>query len=139
MASVESSDLPPVLAEMQVEIEEYARGHGLDFFPTIFEYIDADQLNAIAANASANAGGASPSRTFVRSQKYSSATTLRRSEIGVLSEGDAVTVTAGDTPTRLLIVAGKPLGEPVARHGPFVMNTREELMQAFVDFQQGRF
>jgi stage V sporulation protein R len=49
MASVETSDLPPVLAEMQVEIEEYARGHGLDFFPTIFEYIDADQLNAIAA------------------------------------------------------------------------------------------
>jgi stage V sporulation protein R len=34
---------------MQCEIEEYARGHGLDFFPTIFEYIDADQLNAIAA------------------------------------------------------------------------------------------
>ena len=34
---------------MQREIEDYARGHGLDFFPTIFEYIDADQLNAIAA------------------------------------------------------------------------------------------
>jgi stage V sporulation protein R len=41
--------LPPELATMQCEIEEYARGHGLDFFPTIFEYIDADQLNAIAA------------------------------------------------------------------------------------------
>src|SRR6187549_3695650 len=49
MASVETSNLPPELVAMQVEIEEYARGHGLDFFPTIFEYIDADQLNAIAA------------------------------------------------------------------------------------------
>ncbi len=65
--------------------------------------------------------------------------TLRRSEIGVLSEGDAVTVTAGDTPTRLLIVAGKPLGEPVARHGPFVMNTMSEIRQAVEDFTSGRF
>src|SRR6201991_4534007 len=49
MASVETSNLPPELVAMQREIEEYARGHNLDFFPTIFEYIDADQLNAIAA------------------------------------------------------------------------------------------
>jgi stage V sporulation protein R len=49
MSTVETSNLPPQLAAMQREIEEYARGHGLDFFPTIFEYIDADQLNAIAA------------------------------------------------------------------------------------------
>ena len=37
------------LAELQVQIEEHARGHGLDFFPTIFEVVDCDQLNAIAA------------------------------------------------------------------------------------------
>src|ERR1043165_1166843 len=49
MSTVETSSLPPELAALQCEIEEYARGHGLDFFPTIFEYIDADQLNAIAA------------------------------------------------------------------------------------------
>ena len=49
MATVETSNLPPELVAMQREMEEYARGHGLDFFPTIFEYIDADQLNAIAA------------------------------------------------------------------------------------------
>ncbi|MEO5827286.1 MAG: pirin-like C-terminal cupin domain-containing protein, partial [Luteimonas sp.] len=40
---------------------------------------------------------------------------------------------------RLILVAGRPLREPVVRHGPFVMNTREQLMQAFVDFQEGRF
>jgi hypothetical protein len=46
---------------------------------------------------------------------------------------------AGDAGVRLILVAGTPLREPVARHGPFVMNTRQELMQAFVDFQEGRF
>jgi quercetin 2,3-dioxygenase len=48
-------------------------------------------------------------------------------------------VRAGREPARLILVAGRPLREPVMRHGPFVMNTRQELMQAFVDFQEGRF
>ena len=47
--SAPTGNLTPELAALQVEIEEYARGHGLDFFPTIFELIDADELNAIAA------------------------------------------------------------------------------------------
>jgi stage V sporulation protein R len=49
MASVETSNLPPELVAIQREMQGYARGYGLDFYPTIFEYIDADQLNAIAA------------------------------------------------------------------------------------------
>jgi stage V sporulation protein R len=49
MAMHTDTTLPPDLAELQVQIEEYARGHGLDFFPTIFELVDSDQLNAIAA------------------------------------------------------------------------------------------
>ena len=48
-------------------------------------------------------------------------------------------VRAGSAGARLILVAGRPLREPVARHGPFVMNTKEEIMQAFVDFQEGRF
>ncbi|MEX0710704.1 MAG: SpoVR family protein [Pirellulales bacterium] len=49
MASHRIEPLPPQLAEIQGRMEEYARGYGLDFFPTIFELIDHDQLNAIAA------------------------------------------------------------------------------------------
>ena len=60
-------------------------------------------------------------------------------ELAVLGGGDALSLRAGAGGARLILVAGRPLGEPVARHGPFVMNTREEVMQAFVDFQEGRF
>ena len=64
---------------------------------------------------------------------------LETHEMGVLGGGDRVSVRAGREPARLILVAGRPLREPVMRHGPFVMNTRQELMQAFVDFQEGRF
>lgn len=64
---------------------------------------------------------------------------LAARELGVLG-GGARLLLRGDMPsTRLILVAGRPLREPVARYGPFVMNTREELMQAVVDFQEGRF
>lgn len=51
---------------------------------------------------------------------------------------DGVRLTAGDQPTRAILVAGKPLGEPIAQYGPFVMNTEAELVQAVRDFQAGR-
>jgi len=55
-------------------------------------------------------------------------------------DGDAVRIEAreGGESLRVLLVAGQPLGEPVARAGPFVMNTRAEVVQAFEDFQAGR-
>ncbi|MDR6992630.1 pirin family protein [Luteimonas sp. 3794] len=64
---------------------------------------------------------------------------LSAQELAVLGGGAHLILDAGDAGARLILVAGRPLREPVARHGPFVMNTREELMQAFVDYQQGRF
>ena len=63
---------------------------------------------------------------------------LSAQELAVLGGGDVLRLQA-DATTRAIVVAGRPLREPVARHGPFVMNTRDELMQAFVDFQEGRF
>ncbi len=59
--------------------------------------------------------------------------------LAVLGPGDAVNLRSGELATRLLLVAGRPIGEPIARYGPFVMNTREEIQQAFHDYQSGNF
>ena len=64
---------------------------------------------------------------------------LESQEMAVLGGGELLQLRAGNKPARLIVVAGRPLREPVMRHGPFVMNTKQELMQAFVDFQEGRF
>lgn len=57
----------------------------------------------------------------------------------LFDRGDEVTVQAGDDGIRFLLVSGKPLQEPVAWYGPIVMNTQEELQQAFLDLDQGKF
>jgi redox-sensitive bicupin YhaK (pirin superfamily) len=53
-------------------------------------------------------------------------------------EGNLRMVNDSDSPARLLLIGGKALNEPVVRYGPFVMNTREEIVQAVEDFQAGR-
>ena len=63
---------------------------------------------------------------------------LGHRKLGILGEGDHITVTAGSS-ARFLLVAGQPLNEPIARGGPFVMNTKAEVMQAFADYQSGQF
>ena len=63
---------------------------------------------------------------------------LDHRELGILGEGEHITVTAGSS-ARFLLVAGQPLNEPIARGGPFVMNTKAEVMQAFADYQSGQF
>ena len=57
--------------------------------------------------------------------------------LGVLGPGNRVEVQARETGARFLLVAGRPLNEPVARGGPFVMNTREEITRAFEDYSNG--
>ncbi|MCU7829906.1 MAG: pirin family protein [Candidatus Thiodiazotropha sp. (ex Myrtea sp. 'scaly one' KF741663)] len=64
--------------------------------------------------------------------------TLTAQSLAELGEGEAVEITAASS-SRLLLVAGEPLNEPIARRGPFVMNNEAELTQAFEDYQAGRF
>ena len=59
--------------------------------------------------------------------------------LGVLSEGDDFRITADGEGVRFLLIAGRRLNEPVARGGPFVMNTKQEILQAFSDYQNNRF
>jgi redox-sensitive bicupin YhaK (pirin superfamily) len=57
---------------------------------------------------------------------------------GLLTSGDHVVLRAGTEGASLLLLAGKPIGEPVVQYGPFVMNSVDEIQQAIVDYQQGR-
>ena len=63
---------------------------------------------------------------------------LAARDAGVLSAGDQVEIGAGAGPARFLLLAALPLGEPVVQHGPFVMNSREEIEQAIADYRNNR-
>ncbi|MBK7862701.1 MAG: pirin family protein [Archangiaceae bacterium] len=59
-------------------------------------------------------------------------------QLAVLGAGDALVLEGAEGPGRLLVMAGAPLREPIARYGPFVMNTRAQLEEAFADYQSGK-
>lgn len=62
---------------------------------------------------------------------------LPHQSAGILSEGERVEVAAQNGPARFILLAGKPIGEPVVQYGPFVMNSVEEIQQAISDYQNG--
>jgi redox-sensitive bicupin YhaK (pirin superfamily) len=71
-------------------------------------------------------------------QSAQGAETVPLQRMAILSNGGDGVVLQGQVGTRALLITGQPLHEPIAQYGPFVMNTREELMQAVEDFQAGR-
>jgi len=67
-------------------------------------------------------------------------TTAGKYQVAVFdrSAGSVIVTNTGSAPLSFLLIAGEPIGEPVARYGPFVMNSREEIVQAAEDFRSGR-
>ena len=64
---------------------------------------------------------------------------VAKGELAVLADGTRIDVRADGGPARVLLLAGRPLREPVAKYGPFVMNTMDEIRQAVEDLRAGRF
>ncbi|WP_026185944.1 pirin family protein [Thioalkalivibrio thiocyanodenitrificans] len=65
-------------------------------------------------------------------------TAVSTHELAVLVDGEGAALEAADQGARVILVAGRPIGEPIVQYGPFVMNRREEIEQAFQDYQQDR-
>ena len=63
---------------------------------------------------------------------------VKDSTLILLTRGEKLKV-KGITKTKFLLISGKPIGEPIARGGPFVMNTKEEILKAMEDYQNGNF
>jgi redox-sensitive bicupin YhaK (pirin superfamily) len=66
------------------------------------------------------------------------AQTLPRHSLAVFTAGETLQIDSGSSGARFIVVGGKPIGEPIVQYGPFVMNTRAEIEQAFSDYQTGR-
>lgn len=71
--------------------------------------------------------------------EFDSTTEVKAPRMVIFEEDGEVEVTAGENGVRFLLISGKPLGEPVARYGPFVMNTEAEIEQALIDLRRGTF
>ena len=66
-------------------------------------------------------------------------TVLKKNQLGILSKGEQISIAGGEAGARFLLIAGQPLNEPVVRSGPFVMNTKQQIVQAYADYQSGNF
>ena len=74
-----------------------------------------------------------------KGSNYCASTPMNAKQAVLFSPGDTLTLSGGSIPTRLVVAAGKPLHEPVAWGGPIVMNTDEELREAFFELEDGAF
>ncbi len=66
-------------------------------------------------------------------------TWIAQTKLVVWEDGESVKIETGEEAVRFLLISAKPLGEPIARYGPFVMNTQGEIKQALLDLKQGTF
>ena len=72
-------------------------------------------------------------------EEYENRNTISQPRLVVFGDGDYISVNTADQPVRFLLISGQPLNEPIARYGPFVMNTQAEIEQALEDLKNGTF
>ncbi len=133
--------IPEVRAEgitVRVLAGEYAGTRGVIDDPhTHVHYLDVALVPGARIELPLPAGHAALIYNF-QGRAEVAGQTLPPHGLGVLGDGDLAVVSAGSEGARFILVAGRPLGEPVVQYGPFVMNTREEIDQAFADYRAGR-
>ncbi len=146
--NIEPEDVPEVIRDDGVKVRVVAGSYdgvagAVGDIAVDPLYVDVGLPAGVAVEIAVPAGHAAflyPFEGVLMVEADDTARPVADSEIAVLSDGDSVTLVGGaDAGGRGILVAGRPIGEPIARHGPFVMNTREELVQAFRDYETGRF
>ncbi|OOG22916.1 hypothetical protein B1C78_13305 [Thioalkalivibrio denitrificans] len=131
----------PVAEEPGARTKVLMGAHGdvrapIDDSITEVHYLDI----ALEAGASMTHGLPSGHNVFIYVYEGAvtvSGTAVDAHQLAVLHEGDGVALEAGPAGARVILVAGRPIGEPVVQYGPFVMNRQEEIEQAFRDYQSG--
>jgi redox-sensitive bicupin YhaK (pirin superfamily) len=124
------AELAPQAALADITIDAGREVHlETDGAETVMAYIyDGSVVGVVGAEATSNAAsGESPGGTHAARQLL------------IFSEGGRLTLSAGPEGAGLLVLRGKPIGEPVVHYGPFVMNTQTEIDEAIRDYQSGRF
>ncbi len=72
-------------------------------------------------------------------ESFKKGTNIQATRMAIFGDGDLLKVHTDQNPVRFLLISGKPLNEPIARYGPFVMNTNDEIEQALRDLQNDTF
>ena len=124
-------------ARIRVLVGEHAGVRGAVRDPnTEVQYLDV----SLPAGARFEHGVAASLTAFVyvfEGEAQLSGQPLATHKLAVLGPGDTVSLEAGGSGARFILVAGKPLKEPIVQYGPFVMNSREEIEQAMADYRAG--
>jgi redox-sensitive bicupin YhaK (pirin superfamily) len=140
---IKAEDIPTVAPEPGVEVKvfagEFTGVHGpvseIAADPT---YLDVKLAAGIRFAQNIPAGQTAFAYLFEGEGDFAGKA-LEATRLLVFGDGSQVVVTAGKQGARFLLVSGKPLEEPIARYGPFVMNTQEEIQQALQDLRNGTF
>lgn len=138
-----ANSIPEVLTAPGVKVKVVAGEYGGAHGPVTEIAADPDYLD-VSLEKGCHFDITIPSDHTVFAYLYNGSADLCGSQVNstrlvIFGEGETIEVLAGAEGANFLLISGKPLGEPIARYGPFVMNTQEEIYQALSDLRNGTF